>query len=180
MPPFATDRVRARNYLSTYANTAANTCSRDNPENALLSFACPIFGFGQGKAICIIGGAHFAVENCTNVAVEWMAIEPGRIRIFNEASAGTDRTRDSDADCASDAEPFLGVAYQISDRAYRCVIIMTWGSAPLAQLFIAIVIQCNDFNFGSAEVYTYSHDLLSSCNRMKVSASSQLSARKWA
>ena len=96
--PFAGDGVGAGQQLAVDDDAAADAGAEDHAEHHPGADARAVDGFGQGKAVGIVGDAHLARQQLLQVLPERPADQTGRVGVLDQAAHARFRTGDADAD----------------------------------------------------------------------------------
>ena len=97
MTPFSGNTARSVDHPPVDDEATAASCTQNNPEYDVRILCGTIDGFGQGEAVSVVGEPHRRFKRDFQVSVERATIEPGRIGILHQASAGRNGPWDGDA-----------------------------------------------------------------------------------
>ncbi len=159
MAPLAGDGVGAHQRSSIDDDTAADAGTQDHPENDSRLGGRAVDGFGQRKAVGIVGQANRSPEGSGKVLVQGLADEPGRVCVLHQAAVGRNGTRHTDPNAAAVADPSFELLDQGNDRGKGPVIVFLRGLASLSEYDGAAVIKDGSFDFCAAEINAYTHPL---------------------
>lgn len=83
MAPFAGNAIGSVQHLAINDDTAAYAGTENNAEDTVFASRRTVAGFGQRKAVGVVGQPHFALEQCLQVAFQRLADQAGRIGILD-------------------------------------------------------------------------------------------------
>ena len=85
MPPFAGDVVAPADHPPVDHDAAAAAGAEDDAEDSACSCAGTVGGFGQSKAVGIVGKARGSTKEGMEVAVKRLPVETGGVGVLHEA-----------------------------------------------------------------------------------------------
>src|SRR5215472_4065757 len=115
--PFAGETIGTCEKLPSHHHTATASGTEDDAEDDLSSDSRAIRRLADGKAVCVVRATHVARESVAEIALQRLAIEPGRIRILHEACRCNNRAGNSNADGALHADLALEAVNNFGDRS---------------------------------------------------------------
>ena len=89
--PITGDVLRSFVQPALKNNAATDTGAHDHAEHDSVALTRAIDGFGEGKAVGIVGDADLASEQALQILFDWFAVEADGVGIFQETGPGGDR-----------------------------------------------------------------------------------------
>jgi hypothetical protein len=174
MPPFTGDGIGAGQYLAVDDDAAAHTRAENHAEHHRCTRTRAIGRFGQREAVGIVGDAHFALQQCFQIAFERLADQTGRVGILDQAAAARFGAGDANADTRHrtasavrvDTVPSAAAlghnslfcrSDQVGHHLQRRFVIALRRRHALAQQHFATIAQRDDFDLAAAEVDANPH-----------------------
>ena len=114
-------------------------------------------GFGDGEAIGVVLDPDRRAQRLLDVLVERAAVEPGRVRVLDEAGRGRDRARDADADRAVAPELGLDAAHEIGGGPDAGIVVVLRRRDPAPGEGGAVLVERDRLDLGPAPVDADEH-----------------------
>ena len=124
--PLAGDLVRSIVNPPADRDAAANAGAEDHAEHRVVPATGAVARFREGETVRVVGNAHGPAEPGLQVGLQGPAVEPGGVRVLDQAGSAGDDAGDADADGA--AAP--GLRLQLGDEpddGVQSAFVLPWG-----------------------------------------------------
>ena len=157
MTDFGGDALIACMHMSSDRKPAAMAGADDDAENRVRILARAVDGFGNRKAIGIIGKPHVAAERCLKIAPERLAVQEHGIGIAHDAGARIGASGNTDADRPLFACRLLGRRDKFLHGTDTGIIAAGRRGDAVTGSRRAIAIERDDFHFRAAPINSNEH-----------------------
>jgi hypothetical protein len=150
--PFTGDGIGAAQGPAVDHDAAADAGAEDHAEHHGGTGTGAIDGFRQGKAVGVVGEAHFALQYGLQVALQRLADQAGGIGILDQAGDARLGARDTHAHRGTGADFLFGALDQSGHGHHGGHVIALRRGDAFAQHDGTIVAEAGDFDFAAAKV----------------------------
>src|SRR5260370_35784308 len=126
----------------------------------MLARARAVGRLGNGQAVGVIRASHFAPQRAAQVSVERGSIQPGRIRVFYQASLCGDCAGNADPNGRRPAEFFFNPFHGFRNGTHRAFVIEARRGDAVTVQFLSVVLERDEFNLRASHIHANANALV--------------------
>jgi hypothetical protein len=155
--PHSAHGIRADDRTAPDDQASPDAGAEDDAEHHRSAGRRAIGGLRQRQAVGVVGEAHRTAEHPLQVVGKRLAVQPGRVRVLDQAGGWRDRAWHADAHRAASARRHFAAAHQFGDGRQGAVVVVPRRGQALPVERFAVVVECERLDLRAAQVDSDTH-----------------------